>query len=203
MTDVAFADAEAEVEAVLPRRRWSIAQVVLAILIVAMVVATQFYSHAPRMLTNRPWVLKVADIPARVNIGRIHDYIDAENVTIPKKRYSPPLGLKEEQPAPTPESPPMLGYSIREVSVLGMPLMAYRENGYVLYIDGPGWFVMSKIDSDHLKRLEAEAGVPLSRGFSMPFWRYSWGWLLMIMIGAWLALEVRARIRRRAQTGIL
>ena len=97
----------------------------------------------------------------------------------------------------------MLGYSIREVSVLGMPLMAYRENGYVVYIDGPGWFVMSTIDSDHLKRLEAEAGVPLSRGFLMPFWQYSWGWLLMIMIVAWLAHEVRARIRRRAQTGIL
>ena len=53
-----------------PRRRWNVAQVVLAILIVAMVVATQFYSHAPRMLTNRPWVVKVADIPARVDIGR-------------------------------------------------------------------------------------------------------------------------------------
>ena len=84
-----------------------------------------------------------------------------------------------------------------------MPLLAYRENGYVLYIDGPGWFEMSTIDSDHLKRLEAQAGVPLSRGFSMPFWQYGWGWLLMIMIAAWLALEVRARIRHRAETGIL
>jgi hypothetical protein len=198
MTDVAISDAGA----VMAPRRWSVPQVVLAILIVLMVVVTQFFSHAPRMLTNRPWVVKVADLPARANLEQLHADIDAENITIPKKLYSPPLGL-EEQPAPTPESQPMLGYSIREVSLLGMPLLAYRENGYVLYIDGPDWFETSAIDGDRLKLLETQAGVPLSRGFSMPFWQYGWGWLLIIMIAAWLALEVRARIRQRAQTGIL
>jgi hypothetical protein len=198
MTDVAISDDEA----VVARRRWNMPQVVLAILILLMVVVTQFFSHAPRMLTNRPWVVKVADLPARTNIEQLHADIDAENVTIPKKLYSPPLGL-EEQPASTAESPPMLGYSIREVSVLGMPLLAYRENGYVLYIDGPGWFEISAIDGDRLKLLETQAGAPLSRGFSMPYWQYGWGWLLMIMIAAWLVLEVRARIRHRAQTGML
>lgn len=113
-----------------------------------MVVAMQFFSHAPRMLTNRPWVVKVADIPARANIEQLHAYIDAANVTIPKKHYSPPLGLTEARPAPAPNSPPMLGYSIGEVSVLGMPLMAYRENGYVLHIDAPGRFEMSPIEGD-------------------------------------------------------
>lgn len=199
MVDVAISDAGG----VLPRRRWSIAQVVLAILIVLMVVVTQFFSHAPRMLTNRPWVVKVADIPARAGIAQLQYYIDTANVTIPKKLYSPPLGLKEEQPVPAPASAPMLGYSFREIDVLGMPLMAYRENGYVLYIDGRGWFEMAPIDNDQLKLLEQEAGVPLSRGFSMPFWRHCWGLVLMIMIAAWLALEVRARIKHRAATGIL
>jgi hypothetical protein len=79
----------------------------------------------------------------------------------------------------------------------------------VLYLErynalrGEREFLMTPLEDERLKLLEAQAGAPLSRGFKLDWWRYSWGWLLISMILVWILLEVRSRIKHREATGIL
>jgi hypothetical protein len=185
-----------------PRHR-NIAQLVVIALIIALIVVTQIFSHRPRMMTSRPWIEPVADIPARANLNELRHYVAFSQVYLPKRRYSPPFGLTVDVPPPAPDSPPRLGYSIREVSLLGMPLAGYREEGFVVYVDRPDAFEMAPLGDDGLKLLEQKAGAALSQGFSFPYWRYYWGWSLFVLLAAWGVLEIRRRARYRAESGIM
>jgi hypothetical protein len=185
------------------RSRGNLPQRVIAGLMVALIVGALIFSHRPRMMTNRPWVEPVADIPARANFNQLRAYIASNPYVIPKARYSPPLGLTVEPSPSEPDAPPRLGYSIREVSLLGMPLLAYREAGFVLYVDDGNQFAMVPLDDDGIKLLESQAGAPLSRNFTFPYWRYGWGLSLFVLIALWGVLQLNARRRYRRESGMI
>jgi len=185
-------------------RRPNYAQLVVVVLIIGLLVGTQIFSHRPRLMTSRPWIEPVADIPARANLDQLRHYVAFYEAYIPKQRYRPPFGLTVETPPPAPDSPPRLGYSIREVSLLGMPLFAHPEEGFVVYVERPDRFAMAPLGGDDgVRLLEQKAGAPLSRDFAFAWWEHSWGCLLFVLLAAWGVLEIRRRARARAESGMM
>jgi hypothetical protein len=190
-----------DVEAPTPAKRVSKVQWALVAAMVLLVAGTQFFSHRPRFLTNRPWVVHVADLPDKGR-DKLSMFIDANAYVVPSTRYNPPIGMK----APIGDlamSPPMLGYSIREVSALGMPFLAYKEGGYVLYVEDGTDFRMTPLDDSGRKLLDDTVGQPIGHDYSFPWWEYLWGWLLIALIGSWGAVWWRSKVQERAELGII
>jgi hypothetical protein len=185
-----------------PATRRNTLQWVLVALMLVLVVGTQLFSQRPRLLTNRPWVVPVSDLPER---GRedLKVLIDANAYVVPDTRYTPPIGLAAVPDYYAAPSPPMLGYSIREVSVLGMPLFAYREVGFVLYVEGPQNFSMTPLDEDGRRLLDDTVGQPIGRDYSFPWWEYVWGWALFVLIAAWGWVWWRSKVKVREETGLI
>lgn len=188
-------------EAKVPRTYY-IVQLVLTALMVLLLAAAFYSSHAPRYLSNRPWVQHVADLPAD-EAERLRAVIEADVYVIPNTRYAPPWGTIVPPDNRRRTTPTMLGYSMREVSLLGMPLIAYPDAGFVLYVENARDFSMKLLDADGRARVDAMAGHPVGRDYVFPFWQYVWGWLLPILLAAWVWIWLRGRDRRRAEAGII
>jgi hypothetical protein len=176
-------------------------QRVLVGLMLALLIPVQFLSSRPRMLTNRPRVVHVADLPASTE-DKLDAFIGANAYLIPRDITEPPAGMTA-RPGGVLATPPKLGYSIREVSALGMPFLAYKENGFVLYVEEPTQYSMTPLDVDGRKLLDQTAGHPVGVGYTFPFWEYLWGWSLILLVAAWGWLWWRAKVRAREESGII
>ena len=183
-------------------RVYNIAQLILTALMVALLAVAFYSSHSPRYLANRPWVQHVANLPAD-QAERLRASIEATTYIIPNTRYAPPWGTVVPPDDRAPTSPTMLGYSMREVSLLGMPVLAYRDAGFVLYAEDARHFSMKLLDDDGRRQVDEVAGHPVGRDYVFPFWRYLWGLSLPILIAAWVWIWLRGRDRRREAAGII
>ena len=154
--------------------------ILLAALAIGMAVA--FYL-SPRgyMLTNMPRVALVEELPAQTDAAKLRRFLDYSAILLPRA----------ERNAQTVRVRPALGFSYRELSILRVPLLAYPDQGYVLYVEGPKQVQMVPLDADYLKLLEAEAGQPLASGYRFPWWKHVWGWSFFIGFMAWWVLQVR------------
>jgi hypothetical protein len=153
----------------------------------ALGMAAAFYL-SPRgyMLTNMPRVALVEELPPQADAEKLGRFLDYSAILLPKS----------ERDAETVRLRPALGFSYREVSILRVPLFAYADQGYVLFVEGPKQVQMVPLDADYMKLLEAEAGQPLAAGYTFPWWRHIWGWSFLIGFIAWWILQVRAERRR-------
>lgn len=185
-----------------PAKRSNRLQWVLVAAMIVLVVGTQLFSQRPRFLTSRPWVVHVSDLPESKR-DDLNVFIDANAYVVPNTRYAPPIGMKVTPDFYAPQTPPMLGYSIREVSVLGMPLFAYKDAGFVLYVERPQNFAMTPLDEDGRKLIDDTVGQAIGRDYSFPWWEYVWGWALFGLIAAWGWLWWRSKVKERAELGLI
>jgi hypothetical protein len=95
------------------------------------------------------------------------------------------------------EPKPMLGYSIREVTAAGLPMLSYKELGYVPYLEREGNFQMVPLDESGLNLLASKTGTHLETGYFFPFWNHFWGLLFLIALGGIGLFELGALRRRR------
>lgn len=140
-------------------------------------------------LTNRPGVDLVAELSGKVDEAKLNHLLTDGVVIVPTPG----------DPLEGPNSSPMLGYSYREIALIGLPFLAYPDLGMVLFDETPTGLRAYPIEAAYLEALEAEAGVPLARDYSFPYYRFLWGWLFVAVLAAWVFLQRRARARGRVE----
>ena len=183
-------------------RRYNIVQLILTAAMVVLLAVAQWTTNRPPYLSNRPWVQHVAELP-QDKAETLRASIEADTYVIPNTRYAAPWGRVVPSDPHKSMSPTMLGYSTREVSLLGMPLFAYPDAGYVLYAEEAQQFTMKLLDENGRRQVDDAVGHPVGRDYAFPFWRYLWGWALPLLIGAWLWVWLRGREQRRIEAGII
>lgn len=194
------------------RRDEAIRNAMLALFAVAMVGAV-LVSPRPIWPTIRPAITAVRDIPQRGELANIGDFIGAYAVIMPKAEHPPLIlqgmgagSVKGGQRAVLPAAPvdrtPRLGYSYREITAFGLPLMAYPEFGHVAYRDEGAAYFAVPLDADALALLNKKAGTTLEAGWFFPVWKL-WGLLYVLAIAGIIAFERAAARRRRDALGLI
>jgi hypothetical protein len=193
-----------------PRSIWHDALLVGALLIF---IGAQFVSDRPIGFVNRPVVADVAPLPPKANRDRYATYISNATYMIPKLKRPNALNAARAigrllTAAPEHSRPPVrVGYSAREVDAFGMPFFAYKEAGYVLYFDDwdsdDPFLLAAPIGSEGLDLLRKETASDVGSGWIFPFWAHFWGWVPLLLGGAWGWLQFRRRGRRRAALGMI
>lgn len=162
---------------------------------VLIVAAVQFVTPGHLgVLVNRPAIADVAEIPPRADHAKLRRFLDAQAIVLPADFPMTPPG----EPAPV-----RLGYNYRTLSLLKLPLLAYRDLGFVLYDDNGMRQRMIPLDDDYMKLLAEEAGEPLGQGYAFPFWRYVWGWLIVAALAAALVSWRHEEAAKRLALGII
>ncbi|WP_157217437.1 hypothetical protein [Flavisphingomonas formosensis] len=167
-----------------------------AVLLVAFA-AISFWSPRSWSLTDRPRIDLVAPIPKEADLLKMRRFV-SYGITIPKTMPD----IARLIPGTT-ETAPALGYSFREVDILRMPIFAYEDQGYVMFVERAGSYQAVPLDADYLKLLRQAAGRDLSAGYSFSVWPYLWGWSMAVGFLLWLGLQVLDEKRRRDASGIL
>lgn len=152
--------------------------------------AVLYLSPRGFMLTNMPQVELVEELPAAADTGKLRRFLDYSAILLPKPERA--HGSTRERPA--------LGYSYREVSVLRLPLLAYPDQGNVLFVESPDQVQMVPLDADYMKLLAKEAGQPLGAEYAFHWWKHIWGWAFLLGFILWWFLQVRAERRRAFDT---
>ena len=179
------------------KRDETIRSVLIGVVVIAAVFAI-FLSDKPLGLTNRPWVDPVAAIPARADLPELKRFIQNWAYFVPKANHTPLFAVLDRRPPRAEGEPrPMLGYSIREVAAAGLPMLSYKELGYVLYVEREGNFQMVPLDEAGLDLLTSKTGTHLEAGYLFPFWNHFWGLLFLVALGGIGLFELGALRRRR------
>jgi hypothetical protein len=182
-------------------------ETIRSILIGVVVLAAAFailLSDRPLGLTNRPWVAPVAAIPARADLPEMRRFIQNWAYFVPKANHTPLFAVLDRRPPKAEGEPqPMLGYSIREVTAAGLPMLSYKELGYVLYLERDGNFQMVPMDEAGLNLLATKTGGHLETGYVFPFWEHFWGLLFLVALGAIGLFELGALRRKRDALGLI
>ena len=181
----------------------AVAHYVLLALVLLVILATQLVSARGILLGDLPDVVHVADIPPRAGLATLDRYVSAYAYTVPDPALRPEVARVFAGAGRPVQTPPRLGYSIRQIVFLGLPFFAYREGGYVLYRAYPGYRQMAPLGADGLELLRRQAGEDLTAGWVFPFWRVGWGWLAVAAVAAFAWLEWRGQVRRREALGLI
>lgn len=187
--------------------RWP--QAVLAVILAGVFVAAQLLSDRPQLPLERPWIDHVADLPANADKQRYTAFVynttamlpTGRRLTVPElRRALAARDMREYRP----ETPAMLGYSVKEYVAFAMPFFAYKDFGYTLYIDDGGQYMyFAPLDDDGMKMLRGELKTPIGEGYTFRWWNHMWGWIPLLALIGIIVLEVRRARIKRLQSGIL
>ncbi len=177
-------------------------QAVLLAAIVMMIGSGILFTGRPLMLSNSPRIDRVAELPASVDRAELAREVVVYPYWVPQRasfltRFVASAGAARAQDYP------VLGYSVREVTILGLPLFGYTELGFVVAIPGLSSTQATPISDEQLAALDRQAGEKLERGWLFPFWKHSWGLLALAAAGLAVWLELRFQAHRRAVLGII
>ncbi|MDO7842531.1 hypothetical protein [Sphingomonas immobilis] len=186
-----------------PRRHGvNFGQLLLVVAMVALLGWAQLTAHRPWFIANRPLVAHVADTPG-VTEEMLRQRMETNRYVIQNVRYAPPFGRTIIPDLAEARTPPALGYSYREMSMLGMPLFAYTDAGFVLYTEDGRRVKMAPLDPQGRQEIDAIVGRPVAPDYGFPFRDFLWGWSLIAMVAAWIWLWQRSRDREREAAGII
>ena len=176
-------------------------QTVLLAAIVMMIGSGILFLGRPVMLSNSPRIDYIADVPVAADRARLINYIDAYPYFVPQRasfltRFAAATGGMAQDT-------PMLGYSVREVSILGLPLVGYTELGNVVAVADLSGVRATPISDEQLTELDRHAGSKLESGWVFPFWQHSWGWLALVATALVVWLELRFQADRRHALGVI
>lgn len=174
--------------------RWGFAVLFFGIIILS------FALHPrPLMRTDAPGVHHLQDLPPNADFAKLKRFMAYSGVMMPVLGARKVVRLDEDATSPA------LGYSYREVSMLGLPFAAYTEYGVGLYTRSDSHINFVPLDADYIALLEKETGAPLAstRGYMFPFWLHIWGWLVGAIGIAWAWWEWRDAERRKDEAGII
>lgn len=167
--------------------------------IALMILVTNAVASRSILLNNVPDVAHLADLPPKA-LEIAKQRTDYYGVFMPTSRLRPALaaGVLSADDWDTPR----LGYSVRQITFLGLPMAAYKEAGEVLYRRKADGFHIYGVDVDGVAGLEKVSGETIAVGI-FPFWLYYWGWLAVIFTALFAWFEWRRQVRRREILGLL
>ena len=121
---------------------------------------------------------------------------DEWSVVIHRSDWSPPVAAALGHTGPG--RPPRLGWVVREWSVLTLPIAGWRQSALaVVAEDAYGYKLIPLTDAEQ-QALAARGAV----GW-LPWWRFTWGWLVIALFAGFVRGELHWQARRRAIMGIL
>lgn len=173
------------------------------------------------LFSDRGWMLSdkgrivshVADVPREggPELANLPAFVFDAGVHVPRPRskvedamlYLTTGSTSFGPIAPDRQKWPALGFAVREVSLLGMPLGYWREMGWSLYTQTSRETVALPLEEKGLALLREQTGRDLTDGFIYPFWRHLWGWLFLAGVAAWGVWRHRDQVRRREAEGLI
>lgn len=148
--------------------------------------------------TSMPRIAKVADLPAGTDQEKLERFL-SYGAFLPKGRIPDDVRYMPQVIEP---GAPMLGWSFREFDLMALPFWAKQEMGYVLYREGANGYQVVPLDKDYLDLLAKETGGKhLEEGYIFPIWLYVWGWGIVLLVPAWIILQIRGERKRREAAG--
>lgn len=163
-----------------------------------MILLTNVVAHRSILLSNVPDVAHLADLPPKAATVALDRMTWA--AFLPTSRLRPELAAQFLTPEDA--TTPKLGYSVRQVTFLGLPFWAYREVGEVLYTRSPNGFTLHWVGDEPVAALEEASGEKIAVG-TFPFWLYGWGWLAVLAVALFGWFEWRNQVSRREILGLL
>jgi hypothetical protein len=180
--------------------------------IVIAFVAIMLFSDRPWMASNQPVVAHVADV--EIPPGELSEPENAVSmwgvhVERPRSKAewvfdavrgladtAPPTGHFDQREA-------KLGYSVREITLLGMPFFYYRDLGHVLFTRSRWETTAMPLSDEGIEMLNRAAGRDVRDGTIFPFWKHVWGWVFVGAVALWAWLTWRHHVRAREEQGII
>ncbi|MDG2534996.1 hypothetical protein P6144_15155 [Sphingomonas sp. HITSZ_GF] len=163
-------------------------------------------------LTDRPVVDELAAVKVPPELGDMISAIDDYGVHIQRqpskvelyiaiKRSQ--LGLEQPVPSYAHMSDPKLGYSVREMTFLGMPFWYAPEYGHVLFFSSDWGVVAAPLNDRGHAALNKANGRDLRATSMVPWWQHLWGWLFLAGLALAIWLWHRRVVRWREENGII
>jgi|GEM_PF-5732740 len=173
-------------------------RVALGILAVAFL-AVFLISNREWGLTSAPRVEHVDTLPDDPALAAVRRYTEFGSGILPytsRERSRRAGAAREERP------PIKVGFAIREVSVLRLPIWASDEFGLVTYFERPDGYQIALMNEDQIGLLERISGRSYA-GRSFALWKHLWGWLFVLGLIGWYLLHRRALAKWREETGVI
>jgi hypothetical protein len=181
----------------------AVAHFALLVLIGFMVVISAALSQRPVTLASLPHIAHVADVPTHRTQEQLRWFVQSYGAWLPKTDWRPPIAAALGRNGDAPPGRLRLGYAVRVWTFLSLPMFAYKEGGYAVYLDQPGQYRALALSEEGLADLERETGRRFWAGWFFPFWRYSWGLIAVAALAGFAVLELRWQARRRAILGVM
>lgn len=181
-----------------PRKQ--VAHYLLLVLSCLLITGSVLVSQRPITLANMPAVAMAGPVPDRADPARLGNYVRAYAAFVPNAGWRPQVRALIGGSG---EGRVQVGYSLRQVSFLGLPFFAYPEAGYVLAIDDGSYTAIAALGKDGLAELERQTGVALPRISPLAFLRYGWGWMLPALVALFVWFELKWQARRREALGLI
>ena len=161
--------------------------------------AAMLFSGRPILPANTPRVDEVEVLPDGPRMEPVRRYTEYGSGLLP---YNQAERMTRDRLSPGARPALKVGWSFREISMLGLPLWAYREYGLVTYLEEPAGYQIAILMPQQIELLEELTGHAY-RGRSFPFWKYMWGWLIVLAFAAVFFLFLREEARKREEAGII
>jgi hypothetical protein len=150
-------------------------------------------------LTSAPRVEHLDTLPDDPALAPVRRYTEFGSGVLPytsRERSRRAAAAREGRP------PIKVGFAIREVSILRVPLWASDEYGLVTYFERAEGYRIALMSEEQVALLERLSGRSYA-GRSFALWRHLWGWLFVLGLIAWYLLHRRAAAKWREETGII
>jgi hypothetical protein len=177
-------------------------RIILACLILSIAAAIH-YSDRHWALRNMPRIMLLDTLPGGAPTRAIRNETEYGSALLPYpgKEISGFLGHDlEALPAASASAPLRLGYSYRELSLFGMPFLAYGDHGLVTYLETPIGYRAAPVTERRRELLQRITGRSYS-GYPLPLHRHLWGWLLVLGFVLWTFVRRWEEARWRQKTG--
>ena len=171
--------------------------VAMLMILVALVVSAR-----PVTLANLPDVVPVAAIPDQALAERLVDESGYSAYLVPHSRVRPAFVAAAGNGSYA-AGPIALGWSVRQIGFLGLPMFATREIGPVLYRTQGDRYRAWPIADEGLATLRARYGEGFGRGVLYRLWLTSWGLIAVVAVALFGWLELRRQTRRRERLGLI
>ena len=168
-------------------------------ILVAAFLAVFLTSDREWALTSAPRVQHVDTLPDDPALAPVRRYTEFGSGILP---YTSRERSRHASAARQLRPPIKVGFAIREVSILRLPLWAFDENGLVTYFEARNGYQIALMNEEQIRLLERITGRTYSdERFAL--WRHIWGWLFALGLIGWYLLYRRADAKWREETGII
>ncbi len=171
-----------------PRQVWHFFLLAAAVIVIT---ASHLVSARPLMISSFNNVAPAGDLPATVT-----DVPDDWSALIQRRVWKPPFAAMLGHHADARRI--RLGWVVRGWSFMTLPLFARRQSDLAAFRETPYGYALFGLSTEQLRQVDAAGATPW-----FPWWRFTWGWLVLAAVAGFGWAELRWQARRRAMLGLI